>query len=79
LYAQFDRPLDLNLMNVDPKYQRRGLGQRLMQQAVLDADRDGAQCFLCATDAGKRLYAKFGFKDIETVSLDFIQWVFSNS
>jgi predicted N-acetyltransferase YhbS len=59
-------------MHVLPAYQRRGLGQRLMEQVLLDADRDGAQAFLLATDAGKRLYTKSGFVDLETVSLDFV-------
>ena len=39
-----------------------------------DADRDGAQAFLLATDAGKRLYAKFGFKELEVKELDFVEF-----
>lgn len=62
----------LNSMNVHPDYQRRGLGQRLMEQALKDADRDGAQTFLTASDAGKRLYVKSSFVDLETKSLDFV-------
>lgn len=41
-----------------------------MEQALIDADRDGAQAFLLATDAGNRLYSKFGFIDLEEKSLD---------
>lgn len=67
-----ERSLVLNYMQVDPAYQRQGLGQRLMKQALQDADRDGAQAFLCASDAGKRLYVKYGFKTLEEVKLDFV-------
>lgn len=59
-------------MQVRPEYQRQGLGRRLMKQALLDADRDGAQTYLAASDAGKRLYVKDGFRELEVVKLDFI-------
>lgn len=67
-----NKPADLEYMYVLPAYQRQGLGQRLMEQGLLDADKDGAKTFLCATDVGRRLYAKSGFKDLETKSVDFI-------
>jgi predicted N-acetyltransferase YhbS len=56
-------------MHVLPDYQRRGLGQLLMEQAVKDSDRDQAQAFLLATDAGKLLYEKFGFGNLEEKEL----------
>jgi len=59
-------------MYVLPAYQRQGLGQRLMEQAFLDADKDRAKTFLCASDFGRGLYMKFGFTDLETKSVDFI-------
>jgi ribosomal protein S18 acetylase RimI-like enzyme len=57
-------------MHVLPAYQRLGLGQRLMEEAILDADKDGAKAFLTASDAGKRLYVKYGFKDLEVKYVD---------
>lgn len=59
-------------MHVSPSYQRRGLGQRLMDEAILDADRDGAKAYLSASDAGRRLYVKYGFKDLEVKYVDLI-------
>ena len=38
-----------------------------MEEAVLDADKHGARCHLCASEAGKHLYLKVGFKDVEDV------------
>ena len=58
-------------MHVLPAYQRRGLGQRLMEEAILDADKDGAKVYLSASDAGRCLYVKYGFKDLEVKYIDF--------
>jgi ribosomal protein S18 acetylase RimI-like enzyme len=58
-------------MHVLPAYQRRGLGQRLMEEAILDADKDGSKAYLSASDAGKRLYVKYRFKDLEVKYIDF--------
>jgi ribosomal protein S18 acetylase RimI-like enzyme len=58
-------------MHVLPAYQRRGLGQRLMEEAIRDADKDGAKAYLSASDAGRRLYLKYGFKDLEVKYVDF--------
>ncbi|RDW56902.1 hypothetical protein BP5796_12969 [Coleophoma crateriformis] len=63
----------LAYMYVLPAYQRRGLGQRLMEQALLDADKDGAKAFVCASELGRGLYAKCEFKKVETVLVDFIR------
>jgi hypothetical protein len=45
----------------------------LMEQALADADRDSAQIFLIASPAGKGLYTKLGFRDLEEVAIDFIE------
>lgn len=57
-------------MHVLPEYQRRGLGQRLMDDAILAADKDGAKIYLSASDTGKHLYVKYGFKDLEEMNID---------
>jgi N-acetylglutamate synthase-like GNAT family acetyltransferase len=59
-------------MIVHPAYQRRGLGPRFKEQALKDADRDGVQAFLLATDAGKFLYNKSSFREFEVKNLDFV-------
>lgn len=59
-------------MHVSPEYHRRGLGQRLMDGAILAADKDGAKAYLSASDVGKRLYVKYGFKDLEVMHIDLM-------
>jgi len=42
-----------------------------MKDAIHDADRDGASIFLSASDAGRALYLKYGFEDVEVRFADF--------
>jgi ribosomal protein S18 acetylase RimI-like enzyme len=53
----------VGMMLVAARYQRRGLGQELMQH-LLAAAGDGATVTLFATDMGKPLYEKLGFKPV---------------
>lgn len=57
-------------LTVLSEYQGRGLGARLMNWGVTQADR--MQCRMCleSTPAGLALYRKFGFVAVETVSCD---------
>ena len=49
-------------MYVRPAYRRRGIATRLLELLVDDAHARGISCItLEATDAGRPLYAKFGF------------------
>jgi hypothetical protein len=50
---------------VDPQYQGRGIGRRLMRLALRDVA--GRAVMLNATRAGQPLYEKLGFKAIDTV------------
>lgn len=57
----------LNMISVDPVYQRQGIGSMLLQWGCEDADAHGRDSFLIASPAGIRLYAKFGFKVVGEV------------
>src|SRR5579862_2509994 len=53
----------VGMMLVAARYQRRGLGKALMEH-LLAAAGDGAMVTLFATDMGRPLYEKLGFKPV---------------
>jgi predicted N-acetyltransferase YhbS len=62
--------LALDLLTVDPKYQRRGAGHILVRWGTLQADELGLACVVESTDFGLELYRSEGFekrKEWETV------------
>lgn len=49
-----------------PEYRRQGLAMRLFEDIIEEADRQNLlSCELIATEMGRPLYEKFGFKTIE--------------
>ncbi|KAJ7744681.1 acyl-CoA N-acyltransferase, partial [Mycena metata] len=54
----------LSLMAVDPKYQRRGIGQALLQWGLDRADAEGLEVYLESSEDGLRLYEKNGFESV---------------
>jgi GNAT superfamily N-acetyltransferase len=59
------RNASLGMVIVDPGYQGRGIGKRLMRLALRDLA--GRAVMLNATRAGQPLYEKLGFKAIDAV------------
>ena len=59
------RNASLGMVIVDPGYQGRGIGKRLMRLALRDLT--GRAVMLNATPAGQTLYEKVGFKAIDRV------------
>ena len=59
------RNASLGMVIVDPAYQGRGIGRRLMHLALRDLT--GRAVMLNATRAGQPLYEKLGFKAIDAV------------
>ncbi|KAF3905678.1 hypothetical protein ABW21_db0209328 [Orbilia brochopaga] len=62
----FSTYLHLNILAVDPAFQRRGVGSRLVSWGVAKARRDGIPCALEASQAGKKVYLKSGFTELST-------------
>ena len=50
---------------VDPRWQRQGVGEKLVRWGTGRADSLGIRCFLEASPFGYGLYRKCGFKDVE--------------
>ncbi|KAF3934521.1 hypothetical protein ABW19_dt0206084 [Dactylella cylindrospora] len=59
----FENQYHLNFLGVDPKYQRRGVGAAIVNWGVDKARKAGLSCSLEASQAGKRVYTKCGFRE----------------
>ena len=59
-------------MVVSSKYQRMGIGTKLLEEGLHQADLLGLQSVLGASPEGEGLYTRFGFK--EYVVMNFKLW-----
>ncbi|KAJ3117238.1 hypothetical protein HDU96_007497 [Phlyctochytrium bullatum] len=59
-------------ISVHPTYQGRGVGSALIRKGTEKADEDGVFCWVHASEAGHRAFAKAGFEERErlTINLD---------
>lgn len=67
----------LDLLCVDPAYERRGLAGRLLRPGFEMADQENRPVWLTSTPAGHGLYRKLGFETMDTTDLDggrYGQW-----
>ncbi|KAL8364965.1 hypothetical protein RB595_003990 [Gaeumannomyces hyphopodioides] len=67
LIADRWRATALDIMSVDPAYQRRGVGAKLMKYGVDEADRLGVEAVVEASRMGRYLYETFGFEIREDI------------
>jgi GNAT superfamily N-acetyltransferase len=72
--ADHGRNADFKLLHTLPEQQGRGAGSLLLKAAAEEADKLGLPAYLEATEAGKPLYEKFGFKECGRVIGDFSKW-----
>lgn len=63
-----------HLLATDPAFQRRGLGGMLMGHVTALADAESRRIYLEATTAGHPLYEKFGFRDVDLITIDLKKW-----
>ena len=73
-WADVVRDTVLGILTTDPKHQHRGAGAMLVQWGCDVADELGLECYLEASDAGRRLYQKKGFTDVEYLDMDMSQY-----
>ncbi|TGJ85926.1 hypothetical protein E0Z10_g2800 [Xylaria hypoxylon] len=62
--------VELRLLHVDPKHQRRGVGKMLVMWGVEEAKKLGLPVFLQSSEDGHSLYLSCGFRDIGIHSVD---------
>ena len=59
---------------VEPEWQRKGVGRRLLQWGLDEADKRGWQAYIDATPEGVGLYKKLGWKERERLVVDLRDW-----
>jgi GNAT superfamily N-acetyltransferase len=59
-----------HVIGTHPEYFRMGLGSKLLERFLQDADRDHARVYLQATEMGTKMYPGYGFKDIEEMTVN---------
>ena len=60
--------IDLDMLGVHASYQGKGLGSRLLKWGLTRADAEGLEVYLSASPAGKPLYQKYGFREVDSFS-----------
>lgn len=68
------KPIDLKLLHTDPKHQRRGAASLLLESGLKEADRLNIPSCLESSVEGRKLYEKFGFKEVDRNTNDFSRW-----
>lgn len=61
----------LHVLAVHPNHQRKGIGRKLLQWGLDEADRLGLIAYLEASADGVRLYEQTGFEKVKDVNMDF--------
>lgn len=61
-------------MHTDPSQQRRGAGSMLLKWGIAESDRLGIPAYLEASDEGRPLYEKHGWRSVDTLVVDFSKW-----
>ncbi|KAI9151965.1 hypothetical protein HJFPF1_09183 [Paramyrothecium foliicola] len=64
----------LRLLSTDPAHHRRGAGALLLKWGLAEADRLRVPSYLETSPAGRGLYEKNGFKQVDSVVTDFSKW-----
>ena len=66
--------LYMAILGVDPNFQRMGVGNRLLEWGLEKADREGLECFIEASPAGKGLYEKLGWREVGFTDVELRRW-----
>ncbi|KAE9379916.1 acyl-CoA N-acyltransferase [Stipitochalara longipes BDJ] len=56
---------ELEMLDVSPEYQRKGVGKLLVKEMLKEVDRRGERCYVHSSRMGKGLYEKFGWRAFE--------------
>jgi GNAT superfamily N-acetyltransferase len=66
--------LYMAILAVDPKFQRMGVGRKLLEWGLEKADKEGLECWIEASPAGKPLYEKVGWGEVGVTDVELKRW-----
>lgn len=66
--------LDVNHLMIDPNYQRKGIGGKLLAAVLEKSDGEGIPTFLMSSAESRGLYGKLGFEILGTWRVDNGDW-----
>ncbi|KPM34500.1 hypothetical protein AK830_g12070 [Neonectria ditissima] len=69
-----DELMHLKLLHTEPKHQKRGAASLLLEWGLKEAERLGFPAFLEASEQARPLYEKWGFKEVDKLTVDFSPW-----
>ncbi|KAE8444477.1 hypothetical protein EG329_000461 [Mollisiaceae sp. DMI_Dod_QoI] len=69
-HMNYEKEYFVNVLATVPEYHRKGLGSQLINRFLADADKANAKTYIQATEIGAGLYPKFGWKDIEDMTVN---------
>ena len=59
----------LHILTINPEYQRRGVGGKLLEWGTQQADKHNEKIYLEASPAGRGLYLRHGFEIVGTLEV----------
>jgi GNAT superfamily N-acetyltransferase len=62
------------VLAIDPEFQRGGVGRKLLEWGLDKADKEGVELWIDASQYGKGLYEKMGWKEVGVVEVDVGKW-----
>jgi GNAT superfamily N-acetyltransferase len=66
--------LYMAILAVDPGFQRMGVGRKLLDWGLEKADRERLECWIEASPAGKGLYEKVGWREVDVIDVELRRW-----
>ena len=60
----------MHILAVLPEYQRKGIGRKMLEWGLKQADELGVECWIDASPAGLGLYKQCGWKEVNSFTID---------
>lgn len=64
----------MTVLCVHPEYQRLGIGGKLLDWGLKEADKEGLECWIDSSPFGLGLYKKHGWEEVGYLDIDLGRW-----